>query len=195
MLGQDISRNIKSLGMDSISMAAYTKGIEDGMTGEDPLFDEQEIRQTLQAHFQELQQAKVQVDMQNAEPKKAEGEAFLAQNKTKEGVITLPSGLQYEVINEGSGASPSLTDVVETHYHGTFRDGSVFDSSVDRGQPAKFPVNGVISAWTEALQLMKVGSKWKLYCPYDLAYGAKGNGSIGPYEALIFEVELLSIGE
>jgi FKBP-type peptidyl-prolyl cis-trans isomerase FklB len=112
----------------------------------------------------------------------------------KEGVTTLPSGLQYEVINDGTGPIPTIEDNVTTHYHGTLIDGTVFDSSVDRGEPASFPVGGVIKGWTEALQLMSVGSKWKLYVPYDLAYGERGAGAqIGPYSTLIFEVELISI--
>ena len=195
MLGQDIGKNIVSLGMDSISMGAYNKGLSDVMNEEESLFDEQEVRQTLQAHFQSLQQAKVQEKMQEAEPKKEEGEAFLAENATREGVVTLPSGLEYEVITEGTGVMPTVNDKVETHYHGTFMDGSVFDSSVERGETVTFPVNGVISAWTEALQLMKEGAKWKLYCPYDLAYGPNGNGRIGPFEVLVFEVELIAIAK
>ena len=118
---------------------------------------------------------------------KMEGEEFLAVNGRREGVISLESGLQYEVINEGTGASPALTDKVKTHYHGTLIDGTVFDSSVERGEPISFPVNGVIAGWTEALQLMKVGSKWRLFVPYDLAYGERGAGQdIGPFATLIF---------
>ena len=112
----------------------------------------------------------------------------------KEGVISLESGLQYEILKQGSGAKPTINDNVTTHYHGTLIDGTIFDSSVDRGQPATFPVSGVIKGWTEALQLMSVGSKWRLYVPYDLAYGERGAGAnIGPFTTLIFEVELISI--
>jgi len=125
---------------------------------------------------------------------KEEGEAFLTANKEKEGVVTLPSGLQYQVITEGTGEKPSVNSNVTTHYHGTTIDGKVFDSSVQRGQPASFPVSGVIKGWTEALQLMPVGSKWRLFIPSELAYGERGAGdAIGPHSALIFEVELLSI--
>lgn len=128
------------------------------------------------------------------EKDKAKGEAFLAENKTKEGVQTTASGLQYKVITEGTGVTPAPTDVVKVHYHGTLTDGTVFDSSVDRGEPAQFPVNQVIAGWTEALQLMSVGSKWKLFIPQDLAYGPRGAGqAIPPYAALVFEVELLEI--
>lgn len=128
--------------------------------------------------------------------KKAQGEgaAFLAENAKREGVISLESGLQYEVLTEGNGQIPTINDKITAHYHGTLIDGTVFDSSVDRGEPASFPVNGVIAGWTEALQIMPVGSKWKLYVPSDLAYGERGAGQIiGPYSTLIFEVELLSI--
>jgi len=122
------------------------------------------------------------------------GANFLQENAKREGVTTLPSGLQYEIISEGTGPKPTLEDNVTTHYHGTLIDGTVFDSSVDRGEPASFPVGGVIKGWTEALQLMSVGSKWKLYVPYDLAYGERGaRAQIGPYSTLIFEVELISI--
>ena len=123
-----------------------------------------------------------------------EGSSFLIENAKKEGVITTSSGLQYEIISNGTGATPSESDKVTVHYHGTLLDGTVFDSSVDRGQPATFPVNGVIPGWVEALQLMNVGSKYKLYIPSDLAYGERGaGGAIGPNATLIFEVELLSI--
>ena len=123
-----------------------------------------------------------------------EGINFLRENGKREGVTTLASGLQYEVINDGTGPKPTIEDNVTTHYHGTLIDGTVFDSSVDRGEPASFPVGGVIKGWTEALQLMSVESKWKLYVPYELAYGERGAGpQIGPYSTLIFEVELISI--
>ena len=125
---------------------------------------------------------------------KEEGANFLAENAKKEGVISLESGLQYEILKQGSGPKPTINDNVTTHYHGTLIDGTIFDSSVDRGQPATFPVSGVIKGWTEALQLMTVGSKWRLYVPYDLAYGERGAGAnIGPFTTLIFEVELISI--
>ena len=122
-----------------------------------------------------------------------EGQAFLAANARRPEVVTLPSGLQYEVVHEGTGAKPKASDTVEVHYHGTLIDGTVFDSSVERGEPATFRVNGVIKGWTEALQLMPVGSKWTLYIPYDLAYGTQDMGDIKPYSTLIFEVELLGI--
>ncbi len=123
-----------------------------------------------------------------------DGATFLAENGLREGVVSLPSGLQYEVMTEGDGATPGLTSTVTTHYHGTLIDGTVFDSSVQRGRPASFPVNGVISGWTEALQLMQVGDKWRLFVPPDLAYGERGAGGlIAPGTTLIFEVELLEV--
>ena len=128
-------------------------------------------------------------------PNKEAGEQFLAANALREEVTTTESGLQYEILEEGTGPKPTATDRVKVHYHGTLVDGTVFDSSVDRGEPATFGVNGVIAGWTEALQLMPVGSKWKLYIPYELAYGERGNSGIQPYSALIFEVELLGIEE
>lgn len=128
------------------------------------------------------------------EKQRGVGEAFLAENKTKEGVQTTASGLQYQVITEGTGAKPTATSTVKVHYHGTLIDGTVFDSSVERGEPAQFPVGGVIPGWTEALQLMPVGSKWKLFIPQGLAYGERGAGrTIPPFSTLIFEVELLEI--
>jgi len=131
---------------------------------------------------------------QLADKNQKEGEVFLAENKKKKGVITLPSGLQYQVIKEGTGKIPKATDTVTTHYRGTLIDGTEFDSSYKRGEPASFPVNGVIKGWTEALQLMKVGSKWQLFIPSNLAYGPQGAGqAIGPNATLIFEIELLSI--
>lgn len=123
-----------------------------------------------------------------------DGAAFLAQNGQREGVVTLPSGLQYEILAEGDGATPGPTSTVTTHYHGTLIDGTVFDSSVRRGRPASFPVNGVIAGWTEALQLMQVGDKWRLFLPPELAYGDRGaGGAIGPGATLVFEVELLEV--
>ena len=130
---------------------------------------------------------------QKAEAAAAEGRAFLAENAQRDGVTVLASGLQYEVLVTGEGARPTREDNVRTHYHGTLIDGSVFDSSYERGQPAEFPVGGVIAGWTEALQLMNAGSKWRLYVPSELAYGAQGVGSIPPHSVLVFDVELLDV--
>ena len=186
-LGVTIGNNVKSQGLDSLNVEAFSKAIQDVYAGKETQINAAEANQAIQAYFGKLEEKK------SAVARKA-GEEFLAANKNKEGVITLPSGLQYTIMKEGNGPKPTLTSKVTTHYHGTTIDGNVFDSSVERGQPASFPVNGVIAGWTEALQLMPVGSKWKLFIPSDLAYGARGAGpKIGPHSTLIFEVELLSI--
>lgn len=173
-------------GFDSIDVDAFTAGFRGAVKESDLQISEEECNIVLQEFFSKAN------ERQTNELKKV-GEEFLAENSKKEGVITLPSGLQYEVITEGTGATPSETDKVKIHYHGTLIDGTVFDSSMD-GEPITHLVNGFISGWTEALQLMKVGSKWRLFVPYDLAYGERGAGElIGPYSALIFDVELLDI--
>ncbi len=186
-LGVNIAKSIQQQGMKDLNTNAFSQAITDVFGEADLKISAPEAEQTLQAYFSKLAQE------QEAEAKKA-GTEFLEANKAKEGIVTLPSGLQYQIIKEGTGPKPSLTDKVTTHYHGTLISGEVFDSSVDRGQPASFPVSGVIAGWTEALQLMPVGSKWKLFVPSDLAYGANGAGpKIGPHTTLIFDVELISI--
>lgn len=171
------------------------KGFRDGFSGTTPLISEQDMKTAvveLQRQVREAQQTRA---TQAGEKNKVEGPAFLAANKAKPGVVTLPSGLQYKILKEGTGPKPTATDTVTVNYRGTLLDGTEFDSSYKRGQAATFPVNRVIKGWTEALQLMPVGSKWELYIPADLAYGAAGaGGDIGPNATLIFEVELLSIG-
>jgi len=190
-LGQNLMRD--NLDLDAQVLA---KGIMDAMTKQKPQMTEDEIRSTLLAFQQQLQkdaQAKMQ---KAAQANVAKGKKFLADNAKKEGVKTTKSGLQYKVIKSGSGKTPKLDDRVTTHYRGTLIDGTEFDSSYKRNQPATFPVNGVIGGWTEALQLMKVGAKWMLYVPADLAYGDQGAGNvIEPGSTLIFEVELLEIQE
>jgi FKBP-type peptidyl-prolyl cis-trans isomerase FklB len=155
---------------------------------------EEEIRQTMMA-FQKEMMAKQEEQMKKAgEKNKKEGEAFLAENKKKEGVITLPSGLQYKVIKAGQGKKPQASDKVTVHYRGTLINGTEFDSSIRRGQPATFPVSGIIPGWSEALQLMQEGAQWQLFIPPNLAYGERGAGNvIGPNSTLIFEVELISV--
>ena len=186
-LGVSIARNLQSQGLDEINVEEFTSAVQEVFGSRKTKIEDQEVVNTLNAFFAELQ------EKQHAGAKE-EGEAFLTSNKTNEGVVTLPSGLQYQVMKEGSGAKPTLSSNVTTHYHGTTIDGNVFDSSVQRGEPASFPVSGVIKGWTEALQLMPVGSKWKLFIPSELAYGERGAGNaIGPHTTLIFEVELLSI--
>jgi FKBP-type peptidyl-prolyl cis-trans isomerase FklB len=191
-LGADMGSNLKKFDID-INADLYVKGMKDALSG-DVLLTDQEIRtliMALQKDVQTKQQEKMKVQ---AEKNKKEGEAFLAENKKKEGVKTLPSGLEYKVITEGKGKSPSATDTVTVHYKGTLIDGTEFDSSYKRNAPATFPVNGVIRGWTEALQLMKEGSKWELFIPANLAYGESGRPGIPPNSVLIFEVELMKIG-
>ena len=178
-----------------VDTAALLQGMKDALAGGKTLLTEDEARTALmqlQKEMQEKQQAKAAAE---CEANKKEGDAFLAANKSKEGVVTLPSGLQYKILKEGSGPKPTATDSVVCNYKGTLINGTEFDSSYKRGEPATFPVTGVIKGWTEALQLMPVGSKWQLFIPSDLAYGARGTpgGPIGPNATLIFEVELLSI--
>lgn len=186
-LGMNMASSLMQSGVNEIDIDSFTQAFSDIINGNEPAMSPQEANQILQVFF-----SKREDDLltQNKE----EGLAFLEANKTKEGVTTLPSGLQYEILKEGNGPKPKATDRVKTHYHGTLLNGKVFDSSVQRGQPAVFGVNQVIKGWVEALQLMPVGSKWKLYIPSELAYGEQGAGnSIAPNSALIFEVELLDI--
>ena len=186
-LGLSISANLIQSGVKTIHPDAFIAALKDVFTGEHPQMDPEEANQIIESFVAGSQQGDGKKNLE-------EGLAFLAENKKKPGVIELPSGLQYEILKEGEGEIPLATDEVRCHYHGTLIDGNVFDSSVQRGQPADFPVGGVIQGWVEALQLMPIGSKWKLYIPSDLAYGQRGaGGAIGPNTALIFEVELLEI--
>jgi FKBP-type peptidyl-prolyl cis-trans isomerase FklB len=184
-IGADIGHNLKSQGLD-LDLALLARGIADVVTGNKTMMTDKECQDTMR-ELQQVQFAKI------AEKNKKEGAAFLAENKKKEGVKTLPSGLQYKVIREGKGATPAAADAVTTHYRGTFIDGGEFDSSYRRNEPATFPVKGVIKGWTEALQLMKVGDKWQLYVPSDLAYGPQGRDEIPPNATLIFDIELLDV--
>ncbi len=186
-LGLSIASNLISSGVKTINAEAFNDAMATVFEGKMPEINPDEVNKILQDYFEKLQNEKGN----NA---KAAGEKFLAENKTKEGIITLKSGLQYKVLKEGNGSKPKATDTVKCHYEGRLIDGTVFDSSIRRNEPAEFPVNGVIAGWVEALQLMNVGAKWQLYIPSELAYGAHGAGqSIGPNETLIFDVELLDI--
>ncbi|MEH6557878.1 MAG: FKBP-type peptidyl-prolyl cis-trans isomerase [Oceanicoccus sp.] len=189
-LGQRIKQESFSINAD-----AFSQGVKDAIEGAEQLMTQEEIMQEMQA-FQQQQMAKQQEEAGKiAGENMVEGEAFLTENGTKEGVVTTESGLQYKIITEGTGAKPAATDTVEVHYAGTLIDGTEFDSSYTRGATVSFPVNGVIPGWTEALQLMTVGSKWQLFIPSALAYGpgGTGGGPIGPNATLIFDVELVSI--
>lgn len=189
-IGRQMGDQLAANPFDGVDAEAVAAGVIDALNGSESAI----AKEDLDAAFAEISQIMQAKQKEQSTHLSAEGEAFLAENAKKEGVTTLESGLQYEIITAGEGAKPSLTSTVRTHYHGTLISGDVFDSSVKRGQPAEFPVNGVIAGWTEALQLMPVGSKWRLSIPYNLAYGEQGaGGAIGPYSALVFEVELLDI--
>lgn len=186
-LGMGIGQNLLSMGVKNMSIDDFVKGIKDVLAGAKTDMSHADAQKVVNEHFQKLAE---EAYAQN----KTAGEAFLAENAKKEGVNTLPSGLQYEVIAEGNGKKPSATDRVQCHYEGTLIDGTVFDSSIKRGEPAVFGVNQVIKGWVEALQLMQEGAKWRLYIPYNMAYGEHGAGEmIPPYSALIFDVELIKV--
>lgn len=186
-LGLSMGNNFRATGIDNLDLEEFAKGLEDVFKEQKPSMSYDEAQQLINNFFSELQDKRMELN------KKA-GEEFLEINKNKAGVVTVPSGLQYEVLKEGNGKKPGATDQVKCHYHGTLIDGTVFDSSVERGEPATFGVNQVIAGWVEALQLMAEGSKWRLFIPSELAYGSRGAGqAIGPNSALIFEVELLEI--
>jgi FKBP-type peptidyl-prolyl cis-trans isomerase FklB len=191
-IGIDMGSSLKKNGID-VDADILFQGIKDSLTGAKQLMTEQELRETIQTAQKELQARQMEKMKALAEKNKKDGEAFLAENKKKKGVKTTASGLQYKVITEGKGKTPKATDTVTVNYKGTLVDGTEFDSSYKRNEPATFPVGGVIKGWTEALQLMKEGSKWQLVIPADLAYGERGGGPIGPNAVLVFEVELLSI--
>ena len=193
IIGTDIAKNLKKQGID-IDPAFLFQGLKDAFTDQKLALSDSEIQQVMSAFQQEMMAQQSKKAGELAEKNQKEGEAFLAANKKKDSVITLPSGLQYKVITEGAGKMPTLNDTVTTNYRGTLIDGTEFDNSYKRGEPATFPVSGVIPGWTEALQHMKVGAKWQLFVPSNLGYGERGAGqTIGPNATLIFEVELLSI--
>ena len=195
VIGMDVGSNLKKQSID-VDPDILIKGIKDGLSGAKSLLTEQEVLEITTAFQKEIMAKQEELNKKLGETNKKEGEVFLAENKKKEEVKTLASGLQYKVIKAGKGKKPKLTDTVTTQYRGTLIDGTEFDSSYRRGQPASFPVNGVIPAWTEALQLMEEGAKWQLFVPSNLAYGDRGAGrQIGPNATLIFEVELISIQE
>ncbi len=192
-LGHDIGTQLKQQGYE-INREALAQGVKDGLQESVSLLTPEELRAAILA-YQNREQEQYADEMKSvADKNKREGEVFLKENSSKEGVIVLPSGLQYQILQEGTGPQPELTDQVSTHYIGAFMDGTEFNNSYQDGQPAIFPVNRVIPGWTEALQLMKVGAKWKLWIPPELGYGEAGRGEmIPPNSALVFEVELLSI--
>lgn len=189
-IGLQIGQQLKESGLNNLELNALKLAMEDVLSDNQPALPLQELHDALRHVHEEAAKQKAK----QAEKIAQAGQDFLAENLKKEGIKSTESGLQYEVIKQGDGAFPKATDRVRVHYTGQLIDGTVFDSSVERGQPAEFPVNGVIRGWVEALQLMSEGSKWRLYIPQELAYGSQGAGaSIPPYSALIFDVELLKV--
>jgi FKBP-type peptidyl-prolyl cis-trans isomerase FklB len=192
-LGLNIGNSFKQQSIE-IKHDIFLKGIKDAFAGGKQLLSDDEVREIMVVLNKELSEKKAEAMKKLAEKNKEDAVSFFAENKKQEGVKTLASGLQYKIITEGKGKNPKATDTVTVHYRGTLIDGKEFDSSYRRGEPATFPVNGVIAGWTEALQLMKAGAKWQIFIPSNLAYEEKGIGNvIGPNAALIFEVELISV--
>ena len=192
-IGLDLGNKLKGQSID-VDTSILLRGMNDGISGAKPLMSEEDMRTSLTALTTQIRAKQTAMLKDLTEKNKSEGDAFLLENKSKEGVVALPSGLQYKILKAGDGPKPTASDSVVCNYKGTLINGKEFDSSFKRGQPATFPVNGVIKGWTEALQLMPVGSKWQLFIPPDLAYGERGAGAdIQPDSTLIFEVELMSI--
>lgn len=186
-LGLSIASNLISSGVKTLNAEAFNDGLATVFEGRMPEINPDEANKILQNFFEGLQK-------EQGNAAKEAGNKFLEENKKQEGVITLPSGLQYKILKNGNGPKPKASDTVKCHYEGRLINGAIFDSSIRRGEPAEFPVSGVIAGWVEALQLMNTGSKWQLYIPSELAYGSHGAGqNIGPNETLIFDVELLDI--
>jgi FKBP-type peptidyl-prolyl cis-trans isomerase FklB len=193
-VGVSIGQDFKAKGL-KLDPKLVAQGLNDALGGGKTLVSEAEVRKVLTQYFQSLQSEQMTASKSVGERNKKEGDAFLAANKAKPGVVTLPSGLQYKVLKEGTGATPTAASEVLAHYSGRLIDGTEFDSSYKRGEPLKLPVNGVIAGWTEALQKMKEGSKWQLFIPGDLAYGAnpRPGGPIGPNAVLLFDIELVKV--
>ncbi len=193
-LGLGIARQLQDLCGEELCIEDFARAVKDIYTGAEPEIDEIEGQQMVIDYLQRRDAEKKAEQAVRGEAARKEGEAFLTENAKKEGVVVLPSGLQYKVIKEGTGRSPKASDSVKCHYEGTLTDGTVFDSSYKRSQPAVFPLGGVIRGWTEGLQLMKEGAVFRFFIPYNLAYGATGaGGSIPPYAALVFDVELIEV--
>jgi FKBP-type peptidyl-prolyl cis-trans isomerase len=188
VLGKRMQNDLPDLNVD-----VFMQGVKDAIQNKAPLLTDEQVGEVLAKFQRDMQQQQMEKVQEVSGGNQKIGTEFLAKNKDKEGVVTLASGLQYKVLTEGKGPQPGAKDVVKVHYTGSLINGEVFDSSVERGQPVTFPLNGVIAGWTEALQLMPTGSKWQLYIPSELAYGVNGNRSIGPNETLLFDVELISI--
>ena len=194
-LGHNIGHQLIGMGLQkSLNIDDFAAAVADILQGNTPKMSHEEVHEVLEHYFAELEERQQAEAAERGKAAKGEGEAFLAENKKRTGVVTTPSGLQYEIVKEGTGRQPKASDTVRCHYEGTLIDGTVFDSSYRRGMPAEFGLRQVIAGWTEGVQLMKEGSIFKFYIPYNLAYGERGAGAdIPPYAALIFKVELINV--
>lgn len=193
-LGLGIGRQLSQMGANDLNAADFAQAVKDMIDGKEPQVPTAEAQQIVEDFFQKQEERQRAEAAEKYKGAKSEGEKYLSENAKKEGVTTLPSGLQYQVLKEGNGKSPKATDKVVCHYEGMLIDGTMFDSSVLRGEPATFPLNGVIAGWTEGLQLMKEGAKYRFFIPYQLGYGERGAGaSIPPFATLVFDVELIEV--
>ena len=193
-LGLGIGRQLSQMGANDLNAADFTQAVKDMIDGKEPQVPAAEAQQIVEDFFQKQEEKQRAEAAEKYKGAKSEGEKYLSENAKKEGVTTLPSGLQYQVLKEGNGKSPKATDKVVCHYEGMLIDGTMFDSSIQRGEPATFPLNGVIAGWTEGLQLMKEGAKYRFFIPYQLGYGERGAGaSIPPFATLVFDVELIEV--
>lgn len=193
-LGMGIGRQLNDMGAESLNIDDFAQAIKDVMAGGKTQLDAYEAQVIVQEFFQKQEEKQRASAAERHKELKAQGEQYLAENGKKDGVVTLPSGLQYQVLQEGNGRKPKATDQVKCHYEGMLVDGTLFDSSIQRGEPATFPLNGVIAGWTEGLQLMQEGAKYRFFIPYHLGYGERGAGaSIPPFAALVFDVELIEV--
>ena len=193
-LGLGIGRQLSQMGADDLNVADFAQAVKDMIDGKEPQVPAAEAQQIVEDFFRRQEEKQRAEAAEKYKGAKSEGEKYLCENAKKEGVVTLPSGLQYKVLKEGNGKSPKATDKVVCHYEGMLVDGTMFDSSIQRGEPATFPLNGVIAGWTEGLQLMKEGAKYRFFIPYQLGYGERGAGaSIPPFATLVFDVELIEV--
>ncbi|MGP1351312.1 MAG: FKBP-type peptidyl-prolyl cis-trans isomerase [Hoylesella marshii] len=193
-LGLNIGQQLAQMGAEELNADDFAAAVKDVLAGREPKISQQEARNLIQQFVEKQEEKQRKAAEEKGKSAKADGEKYLADNAAKEGVITLPSGLQYQVIKEGNGKKPKATDKVKCHYEGMLVDGTLFDSSIQRGEPATFPLNQVIAGWTEGLQLMHEGAKYRFFIPYQLGYGERGAGaSIPPFSALVFDVELLEV--
>ena len=193
-LGLGIGRQLSQMGANDLNAADFAQAVKDMIDGKEPQVPTAEAQQIVEDFFRRQEEKQRAEAAEKYKGAKSEGEKYLSENAKKEGVVTLPSGLQYKVLKEGNGKSPKATDKVVCHYEGMLVDGTMFDSSIQRGEPATFPLNGVIAGWTEGLQLMKEGARYRFFIPYQLGYGERGAGaSIPPFAALVFDVELIEV--